>query len=41
MQTFFICFWQKVLFPLPNVTAMLSVNLMLELLNGFTVKTFD
>lgn len=37
-KRFLFGFWQKILFPLPNVIAMLSANLMLELLNNFTVK---
>lgn len=37
-KRFLFGFWQKILFPLPNVIAMLSVNLMLDLLNNFTVK---
>lgn len=33
-----IWFWQNFLFPLPNVTVMLSVNLMPELLNNYSEK---
>lgn len=37
-KRFLFGFWQKILFPLPNVIAMLSANLMLELLNNFTIE---